>query len=311
MTAPRHPQTIEGGGFSLPPSAFLAVVIPTMGRAPTVRKMVDRLALQTRRADRVLVVGASPADIDSLKGVGAGIEAHIAPRGSCSQRNYAIDRIEGEADLVAFLDDDFLPSDDFFARAERLFRRYPDIVGVCGRPIADGADGPGIAFDDAVALLAANPDKDESDGRLRPLLGLYGCNMVIRAAAMTGVRFDERLPLYGWQEDFDFTHTVGKRGRLVGWPDLKGVHMGEKAGRSSGKRFGYSQVANPLYLLHRDRMPRKRAMRLLRNNICSNLARSLWPEPYIDRRGRVAGNLLALRDLAFGRLDPQRILELD
>ena len=28
-------------------------------------------------------------------------------------------------------------------------------------------------------------------------------------------RFDEALPLYGWQEDIDFTTQIGRRGRLV------------------------------------------------------------------------------------------------
>lgn len=296
-------------GFSPPSKPTIAVIIPTTGRGATVRKMVDRLALQTRRADRIVVVGASPADIGGLVGTEVDVEAHLAPRGSCSQRNYAIELVADGADFLAFLDDDFLPSDNFLARAEQLFLRHPDIVGVCGRPIADGADGPGIAFDDAVALLAANPPGEESDDRLVTLRGLYGCNMLIRAAAMAEVRFDERLPLYGWQEDFDFSHRIGQRGRLVGWRDLSGVHMGEKSGRGSGKRFGYSQVANPLYLLNRGRMPRARALKLLRNNIGSNLLRSLWSEPYIDRRGRLAGNLLALRDLVLGKLDPQRILE--
>ena len=37
---------------------------------------------------------------------------------------------------------------------------------------------------------------------------------------------------------------------------------------------------------------------------------SLRPEPWIDRRGRLAGNLRALRDLVTGRLAPGRILEL-
>jgi GT2 family glycosyltransferase len=301
---------LERAETGFPPTRpSIAVIIPTTGRSITVRKAVDRLALQTRRADRIVVVGASPSDIAGMAGA-VGIEVHLAPKGSCSQRNYAIELIKGDADLLAFLDDDFLPSDDYMAKVERLFLSHPDIVGVCGRPIADGADGPGIPFDDAVALLAAHRC-EEDHSRLAALKGLYGCNMVIRSAAVQDVRFDERLPLYGWQEDFDFTHRIGARGRLVGWRDLSGVHMGEKSGRGSGKRFGYSQVANPLYLLGQSRMPRERALRLLRNNVGSNLLRSLWSEPYVDRRGRLFGNLLALRDLALGRLDPGRILEFD
>jgi hypothetical protein len=41
-----------------------------------------------------------------------------------------------------------------------------------------------------------------------------------------------------------------------------------------------------------------------------NLVRSVWPEPYIDRRGRLRGNILALRDLVRGGMIPERILEL-
>jgi hypothetical protein len=44
--------------------------------------------------------------------------------------------------------------------------------------------------------------------------------------------------------------------------------------------------------------------------MAKNLARSGWPEPYVDRRGRLRGNLLALRDLAAGRMTPERVLEL-
>jgi len=35
------------------------------------------------------------------------------------------------------------------------------------------------------------------------------------------------------------------------------------------------------------------------------------PEPWVDRRGRVRGNLMAFRDLLRGRLDPRRILEIE
>jgi hypothetical protein len=41
-----------------------------------------------------------------------------------------------------------------------------------------------------------------------------------------------------------------------------------------------------------------------------NLARSPFPEPWADRRGRFRGNMLALGDLLRGRLGPGRIEEL-
>ena len=44
--------------------------------------------------------------------------------------------------------------------------------------------------------------------------------------------------------------------------------------------------------------------------MASNVFRSPWPEPFVDRVGRLRGNLLALRDLATGRIGPERVLEL-
>ena len=41
-----------------------------------------------------------------------------------------------------------------------------------------------------------------------------------------------------------------------------------------------------------------------------NELRSIKPEEFVDRRGRLKGNMLALIDLLFGRLAPDRILQL-
>jgi GT2 family glycosyltransferase len=141
-------------------------------------------------------------------------------------------------------------------------------------------------------------------------LGAYGCNMSIRMSAIGELRFDERLPLYGWQEDVDFTSQLRARGRVVRVNALRGVHLGVKAGRINGMRFGYSQVANPLYLIRKGTLPTGFAMRLMIRNLAANLARSLWPESHIDRRGRLRGNLLAISHLMIGRLEPEYILRM-
>jgi hypothetical protein len=49
-----------------------------------------------------------------------------------------------------------------------------------------------------------------------------------------------------------------------------------------------------------------KAINLMNRNLAANLVKSLSPEPYVDRVGRLSGNLRALTDLALGRLDPER-----
>jgi hypothetical protein len=45
-------------------------------------------------------------------------------------------------------------------------------------------------------------------------------------------------------------------------------------------------------------------------NILANLVRSLWSESYIDRRGRLRGNLIAIAHVLSGRIEPEYILKL-
>jgi glycosyltransferase involved in cell wall biosynthesis len=280
-------------------------VIATTGRPDIVKRVVSRLGAQCRPPDGVLVVGASPDDIAGFDEEVDNLETLVSRRGLCRQRNAALDHLGDSTDVVAFFDDDFVPATDFLARLEALLSEQPDVVGATGVLVADGAQGQPIGFDDAVSRL------DHSGDRPMPsnsdCLSLYGCNMAIRLSATAGLRFDEKLPLYGWQEDVDFTHQLSWRGRLVKTSELTGVHMGARSGKTSGKRLGYSQIANIVYLWRKGTMCPWLGERLLFQNIVSNVVRSLWPEQDIDRRGRLFGNLLALRDLMKGTIDPERI----
>lgn len=280
-------------------------VIATTGRPEIVKRVVSRLAEQSRAPDGVLVVGASAEDIAGLEGTTDRLETLVSRRGLCRQRNAALDHLGDSTDVVAFFDDDFVPADDFLSQLEALLAAQPDVVGATGILVADGAQGQPIGFDDAVDRLdrlGERPAANKSD-----CPSLYGCNMAIRLSAAAGLRFDEKLPLYGWQEDVDFTHQLSWRGRLVRTSELTGVHMGARSGKTSGKRLGYSQIANIVYLWRKGTMVRWLGERLLFQNIVSNVVRSLWPEHDIDRRGRLVGNLLAIRDLLTGRIDPERI----
>lgn len=285
------------------------VIIPTVGRAECVADTVARLAHQTRRPDGVLVIGAEPSDIEGVgPSPGLSVETMLARKGSSSQRNHGLDQIEDHADVALFFDDDYLPAPDYVERLERLFEQQDDLVGLTGRMVCDGVHGPGLSFNRAEQCLV--DDTAVAVPMLQPRRGLYGCNMGIRLAAARGVRFDERLPLYGWQEDIDYSYRIGACGRLALAEELRGVHLGIKRGRTSGKRFGYSQIANPVYLLGKRTIPRDRAYRIMWRNVAMNLIRSIRPEAHIDRRGRLAGNMIALRDLLLGYLRPERTLEL-
>ena len=96
--------------------------------------------------------------------------------------------------------------------------------------------------------------------------------------------FDERLPLYGWLEDVDFSRQLARFGRVVRSDATRGVHLGTKLGRSLGVPLGYSQIANPFYLMCKGTMGWSRALAQMLRNIAKNVLRSVHPEPWVDRR---------------------------
>ncbi|SEF85316.1 glycosyltransferase family 2 protein [Bosea lathyri] len=294
------------------PRLRIVVGIATAGRREVLSQTLDHLMLQARLPDAVIVSPAGPEDIDPdhARSLAVSAEIVMGTRGSCAQRNAILD-VCGAADIVVFFDDDYVPAANFLAEVERLFEENPDIVVATGEVVADGIHGPGIGFDEARAILAA--DGGGAGLAMRPAFNAYGCNMVFRMAAIAAerTRFDEIMPLYGWQEDVDFCRRLASQGRIVHSPALRGVHLGHKRGRTSGLRFGYSQVANPLYLLRKGTVGPLWALRLMLGNLAANLIGSLRPAGMVDRRGRLKGNCIALWEMLRGRLSPQRILTLD
>lgn len=287
----------------------MAIGIATRGRADILRQTLLEIRSQTLQPDRVIVCHTGPDDVAGL-GDTTAVEFITAASGLPRQRNAILDRA-GDCDVMLFLDDDFLMAPGYIQATAAAFTTWPDIVVTTGWTIADGARGPGFTPEAARALIHGAARQATPAGPW-PVDHGYGCNMAIRltTARAHDVRFDERLPLYGWSEDVDYTHRLGRHGRIVKLPGARGVHLGTKHGRTSGVRLGYSQVANPIYLLGKGSYDWRRAAGSVGRNLVANALKSLWSEPYIDRRGRLGGNALAFLDLVRGRLDPERVLKI-
>ena len=285
----------------------IAIGFATCGRAEVLRAAVRYALQQTLAPARVIICYTKPEDITGLSSHRSVTTVLSAPGLPC-QRN-AILGMTGDCDAVIFFDDDFIASSGYLAAVAEAFARDGDIVAATGLPIADGARGPGIALDVAIGLI-----RDDSHAHAATFEAAphgYGCNLAIRMATVQrhAMLFDERLPLYAWSEDVDFTHRIGRYGRIVKLHGARGVHLGIKSGRTSGRRLGYSQVANPIYLRGKGSYSWRRALGSVGRNLAANGVRALWPEPWVDRRGRLLGNAMAFRDLLRGRLAPERVLE--
>ena len=289
----------------------IAVGIPTIGRPAVLKATLNMLARQTRKPDGLLVAPVDDADVAGVDLAGMGAERIESTRGLCAQRN-AILAAVGHYDVIVFFDDDFFPSKDYLTAVERTFLERPDVVMTTGTVIADGVTGPGISIDAGRHLIEDAEGIQQSKGIVVATYNGYGCNMAIRlCTAAKPILFDETLPQYGWLEDVDFSRRLSAHGRIIRISDAWGVHLGSKPGRSNGVRLGYSQIANPIYLAKKGTLSWWRAVEQMGRNLGMNCIRSFVPESYIDRRGRLRGNALAVIAALRGTLDPRQINELD
>lgn len=289
----------------------IAVIVATLGRREAAEELVEDLCAQTRKPDRTIFSVARPQDAPSPNEE-LGNETLLSKRkGSCIQRNLAIDLVADDCDVLVFFDDDFVPEKHYLERLEKVFKARRDLAGATGLVLADGVHGAGLSRAEACETIDrhtqlfpnGNPDEEQ-------LFGLYGCNMAVRSRALGNRRFDENLPLYGWMEDLDLTYQLMTEGKLLRLSRLVGVHRGIKAGRTSGVRLGYSQVANSMYLIRKGTAPKRPMYENIAKYLVVNTIRSVWPEPFIDRRGRLKGNIVGLMDIMRGRSRPDRILDL-
>lgn len=292
-----------------------AVIIASKGRSETLRSLIPFLNAQSQAPAQLILAVTAPEDahfdLGDLLAPNIPGEIIIAPPGLTKQRNAGLDHLAADIDVVVFFDDDFLPSRFALEGIAKTFAQNPEVSGMSGHLLADGIHSQGVEVPDAQAMIdawdtAQDIQQNKGEATLSDYVGLYGCNMAVRRADIADLRFDERLPAYGWLEDLDFGAQLP--GRKVLTNAFAGVHLGTRGGReTNGERLGYSQMVNPYYLYRKGSITGTHAFLRALKNLAANAAKSVRPEPWVDRAARLRGNLIGLRDILSGHSDPGRI----
>ena len=233
LSASRRTETICAASADLAArhaALRVGVVIATRGRPQLAARVVDELTRQTTPPSAIVIAVSNASDAPRTSGDRITI-VNSAP-GLTAQRNAGLDAVGNDTDIVVFFDDDFLPSRYWLENLRLLFASRADIVGVTGAVLADGIKAAGLTWDEAARLVEDADQGPEKTARfIKNDYSPYGCNMAFRRSAIGELRFDERLVLYGWQEDTDFGARIAKHGCCVFSNALWGVHLGSKNGR--------------------------------------------------------------------------------
>ena len=291
----------------------ISVVICSYNRPAVLDDTVLSVLRQTQLPEEILIVTPSRDDVLARTLERDRVRLVLSARGLTIQRNTALASLK-ETDLIAFLDDDMELTTSYLESMNELFEMQPDIIVASGRLLADGGRGAAVSRLDAQTLCqSVESRKGSVTVATKPLDYGYGCNMMVRAAAALQNRFDEKLSLYAWLEDSDFSFHCTRRGNSpVINISAQCVHLGWRGGRISGLKMGYSQIVNPFYLWKKARVFTLRHILIQYWARCfvANVVGVMIGASEEDRLNRLRGNLVAAWHLIQGRCDPMIIKEL-
>ncbi|HEX6770417.1 MAG TPA: glycosyltransferase [Acidobacteriaceae bacterium] len=294
-----------------------AVIVCSVGRPQVLHDTVAALHRQTVSPAAIILSLSDERSVlpETLKI--PNVTSVHGERGLTRQRNAGIGAAPTAAEYLLFLDDDTELAPNYLASMERLFESRADLAVASAILVIDGLRlGYPLSREEAVAAIAKHP----LEQRTEPGEGVSGCNIFVRRRTAEEVQFDERLPLSGWLEDFDFSVRCRPYGMIAWTFESCVAHLGmQRASRERGFLVGYAQIANSYHLWRKGVIPS--FARLLgrfwlpafgRNFLA--LARRagnrnpVWRLVF-DPLGRLRGSACALWDAARHRLSPERLLD--
>jgi GT2 family glycosyltransferase len=294
-----------------------AVIICSAGRPQVLHETVMSLRRQTVSPIAIVVSLCDAASVLPETARLPDVTIVEGQRGLTRQRNTGLSATPSTAKYVLFLDDDAELASNHLASMEHLFDTRGDVAAASAPLVIDGLTvGHLLSREEAATAIARYP----VGARTGPGGCVSGCNIFVRSEIAEKVRFDERLPLSGWMEDFDFSVRCRPHGLIVWNCETCVAHLGmQRACRERGFLVGYAHMANTYYLWQKGVIPSfgrlvatfwLPTLRCTFHGLlcCRFSKNSVWRTAF-DHPGRLKGNAQALLDVARHRLKPERLLD--
>jgi cellulose synthase/poly-beta-1,6-N-acetylglucosamine synthase-like glycosyltransferase len=115
----------------------VAIVIASTGRPAELERWGDHCARQTLKPLELIYVIAGEADL-APSFLDDRATVVVSAKGSCHQRNAGLAALKSDADIVAFFDDDYIPSSRCIEGIAAAFDADPRLVGALRKCSFDG-----------------------------------------------------------------------------------------------------------------------------------------------------------------------------
>lgn len=321
----------EASPDSLQPDQALeagcCVAVCTCRRIQELSRFLDSLAQQTRLADELLIIDASPDDQTEQMLRGREGLPHLAQRvlylrvgaarrGLTRQRNVALQW--ATRDLIVFFDDDIVLLPRCLEEMEAAHRSgQGSVTGVAA--FLENQQGPPSLLWRVRRLLGIVPSLRPGsyapggmpvswnflleNSELTEGEWLCGCAMMWSTAVARRVRFTEEFSGYSNGEDVDFSRRMSTHGRLVVAGRAKALHLHASCGRPDPFGMGYWTLRN-LHSVHRRCVANRGwwdAARFCYSFGMDTLVRAAWlirPGDNLERLKFVCGRLTFFLELS-------------
>ncbi|HET8886391.1 MAG TPA: glycosyltransferase, partial [Salinimicrobium sp.] len=205
-----------------------------------------------------------------------------ANRGLTKQRNFGIEKVNSESEVVCFLDDDTVLTENYFENLIKAYQLYPDAVGVGGYILEEniwkqktGAvkadefeyegwvrklgsrnvlrkklgllsdEEPGImpSYSNGFSIGYLPPS-----GRIYPVEFFMGGVSSFKKKIFERIKFSTYFEGYGLYEDMDFCLRASKIGQLYVNTAAGLYHYHDDGGRPNKFKYGKMVVRNGWYV---------------------------------------------------------------
>ena len=266
------------------------LIVCTYMRPEPLLKLLDSVKLQTLYPNEILIIDGStnPATEEMLtQNSFPNLKYFLVPneaRGLTKQRNFGIEKVHEDTEIICFLDDDTVLEHNYFEEILKTYTVFPEALGVGGF-INNESNWEKVSFDykppskeffydgwkrnegsrfvlrkklglDSTVKPGFMPEfsNGRGIGFLPPTGKTYEVEQIkggvssFRKSVFTTFAFSTYFEGYGLYEDADFTFRVSKTGKLYVNTKAQLGHFHNHSGRPDKFVYGRMVVRNGWYV---------------------------------------------------------------
>ncbi|MFT4848491.1 MAG: glycosyltransferase involved in cell wall biosynthesis [Sediminicola sp.] len=267
-----------------------SLIVCTYMRPKPLLALLESVVLQSNYPDEILIIDGSLNDntkeilgenkFEGLKYY----KVSDRDRGLAKQRNFGIDNVSQEMEIVCFLDDDIVLTKTYFENLLHTYNEYSSALGVGGYitnevvwkllHIGERVTINQFAYDGWVRKdgsryvlrkrLGLDTDRPPAhlptfahgrsvsflppSGKIYPVEQFMGGVSSYRKSVLDSQKFSEYFEGYGLYEDADYTLRLSKKGKIYVNTAAQLSHFHEASGRPNQFSYGKMVVCNGWYV---------------------------------------------------------------